>query len=186
MTDDITRCPQAQAAFRRAGVGTPSEERYGYLLEIFKVGDGTALPNWQMDPRRHAVWLHCLKTGGWRWSCCCGASRAHNDLDIALLVEARAHFDRPWKPAAVPLGHPSCLWNDRVTGARPPSTTALKQLVRKLRREAADVTPIRPPPQATVEVVHLCGICGETFRIADDDSHWTTGRGPFCPTKETP
>lgn len=28
-----------------------------------------------------------------------------------------------------------------------------------------------------------CGLCGETFRVAADDPHWSTGRGPTCPTK---
>jgi hypothetical protein len=32
------------------------------------------------------------------------------------------------------------------------------------------------------ELVHRCGFCGQTFRIATDDPHWSTGRGPICPT----
>ena len=31
--------------------------------------------------------------------------------------------------------------------------------------------------------VHRCGFCGQLFRIAADDPHWSTGRGPNCPTK---
>ena len=35
--------------------------------------------------------------------------------------------------------------------------------------------------------VHVCGLCGETFEIRDDDPHWSTGRGPLCPSrKKTP
>jgi hypothetical protein len=33
------------------------------------------------------------------------------------------------------------------------------------------------------EPVHLCGICGRTFQITRDDPHWSTGRGPSCPTE---
>lgn len=31
------------------------------------------------------------------------------------------------------------------------------------------------------EVVNWCGLCGQVFRIAPDDPHWSTGRGPICP-----
>ena len=34
--------------------------------------------------------------------------------------------------------------------------------------------------------VNLCGICGKTFQITPDDPHWSTGRGPICPTEKTP
>jgi len=33
------------------------------------------------------------------------------------------------------------------------------------------------------EPVNHCGLCGQTFRIAADDPHWSTGRGPICPTR---
>ncbi len=33
------------------------------------------------------------------------------------------------------------------------------------------------------EPVNLCGFCGKMFRVADDDPHWSTGRGPICPTR---
>lgn len=33
------------------------------------------------------------------------------------------------------------------------------------------------------ELVHHCGICGRTFQITRDDPHWSTGRGPICPTE---
>ncbi len=32
------------------------------------------------------------------------------------------------------------------------------------------------------EPQNLCGLCGQEFRIANDDPHWSTGRGPLCPT----
>lgn len=163
----------------------PAEERYGFMLEMFEVGDGPKVPSWKTNPRRHAIWLHCLKAGGWRWRCCCGEGRTQDDLDVALLVEARTHFDQAWATAAVPIGHAICLWNDRVAGSPPPSIADLEQLVRELRREEADVTPIRTV-RAEVEPVHLCGLCGKTFRIADDDPHWSTGRGPLCPTEKNP
>jgi len=34
------------------------------------------------------------------------------------------------------------------------------------------------------EPVHRCGLCGQTFEIKSDDPHWSTGRGPICPTAE--
>jgi hypothetical protein len=36
-----------------------------------------------------------------------------------------------------------------------------------------------------IVVVNICGRCGRTFRIAKDDPHWVTGRGPCCPTEKT-
>jgi hypothetical protein len=33
------------------------------------------------------------------------------------------------------------------------------------------------------EPVNHCGLCGQTFRIAADDPHWSTGKGPICPTR---
>jgi hypothetical protein len=32
--------------------------------------------------------------------------------------------------------------------------------------------------------IHVCGLCGKTFEISDDDPHWSTGRGPICPDRE--
>lgn len=34
-----------------------------------------------------------------------------------------------------------------------------------------------------VEVINRCGFCGETFKIAADDPHWSMGRGPLCPNR---
>ena len=31
---------------------------------------------------------------------------------------------------------------------------------------------------------HRCGFCGQTFQITADDPHWSTGRGPLCPTEK--
>ena len=36
------------------------------------------------------------------------------------------------------------------------------------------------------EPVHVCGQCGQTFQITKDDPHWSTGRGPICPTERKP
>lgn len=35
------------------------------------------------------------------------------------------------------------------------------------------------------EPEHRCGICGQTFQITRNDPHWSTGRGPLCPTERT-
>ena len=37
-----------------------------------------------------------------------------------------------------------------------------------------------------IEPINVCGLCGKTFEISDDDPHWTTGRGPICPDREAP
>lgn len=37
-----------------------------------------------------------------------------------------------------------------------------------------------------IEPINVCGLCGKTFEISDDDPHWSTGRGPICPDREAP
>ncbi len=32
-------------------------------------------------------------------------------------------------------------------------------------------------------VENRCGFCGETFEISETDPHWSSGRGPICPTR---
>jgi hypothetical protein len=157
-----------------------ADEVDGYLLEIFELGDGPI-----GSGPRHAVWLKRLVAGGYCWKCSCGARREHSELDVALLAEARAHFDDAWEPAAVPVWSPLCLWNDRSLGDPSPSTEDLARLARdlfappdELARRKFRKTGDLPPG---VEVADVCGICGESFRIAPDDPHWSTGRGPICP-----
>jgi hypothetical protein len=136
------------------------------------------------------VWIHQLKAGGFRWKCACGAQRAHHEIDVALLVEARAHFDQAWDPPAIPVGHAIAIWNDRVKRAPPPSTDDLARLAQELFAPPDEVARQRfrktGALPSDVEVVHLCGLCGQTFEIKPDDPHWVTGRGPICPapTKE--
>jgi hypothetical protein len=153
----------------------PAEETWGHILEMFELGDGPL----DSGPR-HCVWLHKLRAGGYRWRCSCGARQDYVTIGVALFTAARGHFEQPWEPAAVPVGSPLAIWNDRVNGDPPPSLDDLERLVQEFAEEEADVTPIRPRG-APVEVVHLCGLCGKTFRIAEDDPHWSTGRGPICP-----
>jgi hypothetical protein len=159
----------------------PSDEVGGYLLEMFELGDGPI-----GSGKRHAVWLHQLKDGGYRWKCSCGVQRDQLKLDTALLAEARAHFDQAWEPAAVPIGHAFCIWNDRVMKAPPPTTADLELLARDLFAPRDELAARRNkgkiPPG--VEVVNICGLCGQTFRITKDDPHWSTGRGPICPNPE--
>jgi len=151
---------------------SPSDYDWSYLLEMFELGDGPIGTG-----ERHAVWLHHLKAGGYRWRCACGAERAHHELDVALLAEARAHFDQRWEPPATPIGHFAAIWNDRAAGQPPPSTADLAQI-------AAELTGILTPLPRPVEVTHRCGLCGKTFQISKDDPHWSTGRGPICPEEQ--
>ena len=32
--------------------------------------------------------------------------------------------------------------------------------------------------------IHVCGECGEEFKIDKSDPHWSTGRGPICPKRK--
>lgn len=172
MTDDITK--------RRPGLVRslvtrrpervllpPSDECCSHLLEVFVLDTVGTRPV-------HAVWLHHLKVGGYRWKCSCDAQRSHHVLDAALLAEARAHFDQVWEHAAVSIWHPVAVWNDRATWA-----ALTKADLEKLTIELAhggtggDV-------DVAVEAVNLCGTCGNTFQITADDPHWSTGRGPIC------
>ena len=116
----------------------PSDIRGSYLLEVFELG---AKP--LGSGARHAVWLHILEAGGYRWECCCGAQRTHHEIDAALLAEARAHFDQGWEPAAVPIWHPVTIWNDRATKQAPPSTADLEQLAKELTSEMRKNSPRR-------------------------------------------
>lgn len=108
----------------------PSDKQCSYVLEVFELGTG---PIDTGD--RHAVWLHLLKTGGYRWECSCGVQRGHHELDPAFLAEARAHFDQAWEPVAVPIWHPAAIWNDRATKGPPPSMVNLEQLAKELASE---------------------------------------------------
>lgn len=163
----------------------PSDEIDGYLLEMFELGDGPL-----GSGPRHAVWVHRLKAGGYRWKCSCGVKRDHAKLDAALLAEARSHFDEAWDPPAAPIGSAFCLWNDRVQQQPPPTTEDLERLALELfappdelARRRFHKTGALPPG---VEVVHHCGICGRPFQLAPDDPHWSTGRGPICPEATKP
>lgn len=147
----------------------PSNECCSHLLELFKQEDGP-----DNKGKKHGVWLHHLKTGGYRWECACGASRDHSVLDAALLAEAHAHFDQAWEPPAIPLGHPVAVWNNRAAGRPSPSKEDLEKLAIDLAHGGVGVS-------VEVQVVNLCGLCGQIFTFKPDDPHWVTGRGPICP-----
>lgn len=183
MTDEkspLTRRPELMKL-------PPTDKQHSYLLEVYELEDGPMLEVYELEDgpigtgQRHAVWLHRLKTGGYRWECSCGEQRSHRELDAALLAEARAHFDQVGSPTAQVsfLRHLACVW-DRAAESAPPDADGLEQLARDLRMRDADITPIKREP---IDVVHLCGLCGQTFRIAPDDPHWSTGRGPICPSR---
>jgi hypothetical protein len=70
-----------------------------------------------------------------------------------------------------------------------PSRRTLYDQHRGLSRPArVNVTP-GPLDDQIVEYVidgveNRCGICGQTFQIAPNDPHWSTGRGPICPERK--
>lgn len=130
MTADITKRPE-DVPFRLERALVPTSDYHcSYLLEVFELGTGPIGTG-----SRHAVWLHHLKAGGYRWACSCGAGRSHHDLDTALVAEARAHFDQVWQPVPTPIWHPVAIWTDRALGERPPSAADLEQLARELASE---------------------------------------------------
>jgi hypothetical protein len=157
---------------RPEGALSPSSNKQdGYLLEIFEQRTSTDVKV------RHAIWLWRLKTEQWCWECSsCGPSTAHHELDAALLAEARAHFDQGWGLEPTPIWSPLAIWVDRWTRVPPPSAADLDKLATELAQGR------RSQPQ---EAVNVCGFCGQTFQIAPDDPHWSTGRGPICP-KDAP
>lgn len=179
---EVTRVPVSSRIVeaRPARVDLPpSEEKWGHILEMFELGDGPIGTG-----QRHCVWFHALKAGGYRWRCSCGAESRHEKVSAALFAEARMHFEQPWQPAAVPIGTAFAIWNDRVAGQPPPTIDDLVLLAQEFAEEEADVTPLRPRT-VEIEVVHRCGLCGQTFQISKDDPHWSTGRGPICPAPRT-
>ena len=125
-------------AFRPERVLLPrSDKCCSYLLEVFELGDGPI----DTDVRhgvRHAVWLHHLKVGGYRWKCSCGAERSHHALDAALVAEARTHFEQAWVPVAVPIWHPVAIWNDRAMKRPPPSTADLEKFANELAQQIVE------------------------------------------------
>lgn len=58
-------------------------------------------------------------------------------------------------------------------------------LIRQPTRVAVSPTASTAPVEHVIEVENRCGFCGQTFQIAPDDPHWSTGRGPICPERKT-
>lgn len=139
-----------------------------WLLYVFQHAD-----------EQQAVWLHEINAegefihgSGYTWRCSCGANTAGlaRSLTVQLLRAAWSHFDAHLDPAAVPLRASLARW---YRGGQEPDLDALLEL------EVARI--LGRAPELPVEVVHVCGECGESFEISESDPHWATGRGPTCP-----
>ena len=87
---------------------------------------------------------------------------------VELLREAWEHFDNHLE--AVPLCGGFARWNR--SGQRSELDEVLDLEVKRILGQA---------PEIPVEVINVCGECGESFEISDVDPHWVTGRGPICP-----
>jgi hypothetical protein len=144
-----------------------------WLLYVFKHAD-----------KQQAVWLHKISADGefihgpgYKWECSCGANNAGlgRPLTAQLLHSAWSHFGAHLDPAAVPLHGPLARW---YRGGREPDLDALFEL------EVARI--LGRAPELPMEVVHVCGECGESFEISESDPHWATGRGPICPKAHKP
>lgn len=151
----------------------PSPYGASWLLYVFKHTD-----------KQQAVWLHKIRADGefihgpgYKWEC---SSGANNDglgrpLTAQLLHSAWSHFDAHLDPAAIPLRGPLARW---YRGGQEPDLDAL------FEREVARI--LGRAPELPIEVVHVCGECGESFEISESDPHWATGRGPICPNSHKP
>jgi len=145
----------------------PSPYARSWLLYIFEhVG------------KQRAVWLHELNTdstsgqAGYMWSCSCDVNDGGlgRPLTALLLREAWEHFDNHIDPKAVPLRGGFARWNRG--GQRSELNEILDLEVQRILGLA---------PELPVEVLNVCGECGENFEISDVDPHWATGRGFLCP-----
>jgi len=146
----------------------PSPYGRSWLLYIF-----------EHTGEQQAVWLHKIKAesefihgSGYTWQCSCSANDAGlaGPLTAGLLRSAWSHFDSHLNPPAIPLHGPLARW---YRGGQEPDLDALFELeVERILGHA---------PEPPMEIVHVCGMCGESFEISDQDPHWATGRGPICP-----
>ena len=136
----------------------PSPYVRSWLLYIFELAG-----------EQRAVWLHELSTG-YTWSCSCDINDGGlgRPLTTLLLREAWEHFDNHLE--AVPLCGGFARWNRG--GQRSELDEVLDLEVKRILGQA---------PEIPVEVINVCGECGESFEISDVDPHWVTGRGPICP-----
>ncbi len=166
MSNERTGRTQAPPRLERIRL-SPSPHRRSWLLYIFEHAG-----------EQRAVWLHELADDtGHAWQCSCGANDScpGAPLTAHVLREAWSHFDTHGDPAGIPLHGPMARWYRGGRSVDLDETLEL-EVQRILGRE----------PERPVEVVSVCGMCGETFEISDDDPHWETGRGPICPRPSPP
>lgn len=144
--------------------------------------EGFLLYTFEHRGQRQAVWLNkidkdaeFIRGPGHVWRCSCGANEVAPGapLTTAMLWAAWSHFDTHIDPPATPMYGAMARWNRGVVDPDMDKVFEL-ELARLLGNE----------PDIPVEVINVCGECGDTFKISKDDPHWSTGRGPLCPYPE--
>lgn len=144
--------------------------------------EGILLYTFEHRGQRQAVWLNkidadaeFIRGAGHLWRCSCGANESAPGapLTAAMLWAAWSHFDTHIDPPAIPLHGAVSRWfrggNDE------------DGLEKIFEHELAII--LGNEPDRPMQVINVCGECGETFEIGNDDPHWSTGRGPICPMR---
>jgi hypothetical protein len=132
-------------------------------------------------------WRYCAK------GACIGAEAAYHNLPVEEMIRCRSvlrakrvlvHFQdrgiepRPYVPPPESSGSQSLLRPERVLiASRPFVLDPGEACWCNLGKDCLGNHEI-----FIADPVHVCGMCGETFEISKTDPHWSTGRGPICPT----
>ncbi len=152
--------------------------------------EGCILYCFEHRGERQAVWLHKIaaeaehiRGAGYLWKCSCGANETAPGapLTTAMLWAAWSHFNTHIDPPAVTLRVNGSRWNRGGTPDGEDSAVWQDRMEKMFELEVARLLGLEP--DLPVQVINVCGECGETFEISKDDPHWSTGKGPICPTR---
>ena len=99
-----------------------------------------------------------------------------------MIGQALRRLYRLVEPADVDIETGVCLHlcNDSDVPRKPKDGLLIRQPVRALVTPTASTV----HDEHVIEAENYCMFCGQTFQIAPDDPHWSTGRGPICPQRK--
>ncbi len=137
-------------------------------------------------------WRYCAKDA------CVAAEAAYHALPVGEMIQRRGELrgkrvllhlqDRGIEPPILPAGSSSegivvsrlhyAFRPERIPAPRRSMLDPGEACWCNLGKDCVGDHEIGP-----IEVVNVCGDCGQEFRISGDDPHWSTGRGPTCPTR---